>query len=96
MPLPAPSALSRRTMLVGVLLAGTALVHPALAQAQAERRVTLDEQTAVAVAIYNDDLALVRDSRRITLDQGRNRLALVDVSGRPRSARSSRISNSTC
>jgi hypothetical protein len=84
MPLPAPSALSRRTMLVGVLLAGTALVHPALAQAQAERRVTLDEQTAVAVAIYNDDLALVRDSRRITLDQGRNRLALVDVSGRLR------------
>jgi hypothetical protein len=84
MPLPAPSALSRRTMLVGVLLAGTALVHPALAQAQAERRVTLDEQTAVAVAIYNDDLALVRDSRRITLTQGRNRLALVDVSGKLR------------
>lgn len=84
MPMPAPSALSRRTMLVGVLLAGTALVHPALAQAQAERRVTLDEQTAVAVAIYNDDLALVRDSRRITLAQGRNRLALVDVSGRLR------------
>ncbi len=84
MPLPAPAALSRRTMLVGVLLAGTALVHPALAQSLAERRVTLDDQTAVAVAIYNDDLALVRDSRRITLAQGRNRLALVDVSGRLR------------
>src|SRR5512144_482358 len=84
MPLPAPAALSRRTMLVGVLLAGTALVHPALAQTLAERRVTLDDQTAVAVAIYNDDLALVRDSRRITLAQGRNRLALVDVSGRLR------------
>jgi hypothetical protein len=84
MPLSAPAALSRRTMLVGVLLAGTALVHPALAQSLAERRVTLDNQTAVAVAIYNDDLALVRDSRRITLGQGRNRLALVDVSGRLR------------
>ena len=84
MPLPAPAALSRRTMLVGVLLAGTALVHPALAQQLAERRVTLEDQTAVAVAIYNDDLALVRDSRRITLAQGRNRLALVDVSGRLR------------
>jgi hypothetical protein len=70
-------------MLIG-LLATTALVHPALAETLVERRITLAEQTAVAVAIYNDDLALVRDSRRLTLDQGRNRLALVDVSGRLR------------
>ena len=46
--------------------------------------MTLADQTAVAVAIYNDDLALVRDSRRIQLAQGRNKLALVDVSGRLR------------
>ncbi len=84
MPRFAPAALSRRTMLVGALCASTALVHPALALAAAERRITLDEQTAVAVAIYNDDLALVRDSRRLALAQGRNRLALVDVSGRLR------------
>ena len=83
MPVSAPAALSRRTMLIG-LLATTALVHPALAETLVERRITLAEQTAVAVAIYNDDLALVRDSRRLTLDQGRNRLALVDVSGRLR------------
>src|SRR5262245_51764075 len=84
MPVPAPASLSRRTMLVGALLVTTALVHPALAETLVERRVTLAEQTGVAVAIYNDDLALVRDSRRLTLDQGRNRLALVDVSGRLR------------
>lgn len=88
MPHPAPAALSRRTMLVAALLASTMLVHPALAQEApfggAERRVTLDDQTAVAIAIYNDDLALVRDSRRITLAAGRNRLALVDVSGKLR------------
>jgi hypothetical protein len=84
MPIPAPAALSRRTMLAAVLLAGTMLVHPALAQELAERRVTLADQTAVAVAIYNDDLALVRDSRRITVTAGRNRLALVDVSGQLR------------
>src|SRR5262249_55629876 len=83
MPHAVPAALSRRTMIVG-LFATTALVHPALAQQVAERRVTLDQQTAVAVAIYNDDLALVRDSRRLTLDQGRNRLALVDVSAQLR------------
>ncbi len=46
--------------------------------------MTLADQTSVAVAIYNDDLALVRDARRITLNEGRNRLALVDVSGRLR------------
>ncbi len=83
MPHAVPAALSRRTMIIG-LFATTALVHPALAQQVAERRVTLDQQTAVAVAIYNDDLALVRDSRRLTLDQGRNRLALVDVSAQLR------------
>ena len=83
MPRPAPAAPSRRTMLIG-LLATTALVHPALAQQIAEKRVTLSEQTAVAVAIYNDNLALVRDSRRLTLDQGRNKLALVDVSAQLR------------
>lgn len=79
----APAALSRRSLVVA-LLATTVLVHPALAQEIVERRVTLAEQTAVAVAIYNDDLALVRDARRIQLDRGRNRLALVDVSGRLR------------
>jgi hypothetical protein len=79
----APAALSRRSFVVA-LLASTTLVHPALAQEVAERRVTLADQTAVAIAIYNDDLALVRDSRRITLDRGRNRLALVDVSGKLR------------
>ncbi len=83
MPHAVPAALSRRTMIVG-LLASSALVHPALAQQIVEKRVTLSEQTAVAVAIYNDDLALVRDSRRLALDQGRNRLALVDVSARLR------------
>jgi len=83
MPLPAPAALSRRTMITA-LLASTMLVHPALAQETAERRVTLADQTAVAVAIYNNDLALVRDSRRIALTAGRNKLAMVDVSGRLR------------
>ena len=52
---------SRRVVLAAALLASTMLVHPALAQDVAERRVTLDQQTAVALAIYNDDLALVRE-----------------------------------
>jgi hypothetical protein len=49
-----------------------------------ERRSTLDDQQAVAVTIYNEELALVKDTRKVTLDGGANRLALRDVSGRMR------------
>jgi hypothetical protein len=58
---------------------------PALA---AERPVGLQDQTGVAVTIYNQDLALVRDRRTVTLDQGENHLAFIDVSAmiRPETA----------
>ena len=49
-----------------------------------ERRSTLDDQQAVAVTIYNEDLALIKDARTVVLDGGANRLALRDVSGRMR------------
>ena len=49
-----------------------------------ERRSTLNDQQAVAVTIYNEDLALIKDTRRVTLDAGANRLALREVSGRMR------------
>ena len=49
-----------------------------------ERRSTLDDQQAVAVTIYNEDLALIKDTRKVMLDSGANRLALRDVSGRMR------------
>ncbi len=78
---PAPS---RRAMILGALLSSTMLAPRALAQAVEERRVTLGDQTAVAVTIYNENLALIRDSRRVTLAGGRNRLAFVDVSGQLR------------
>jgi hypothetical protein len=45
---------------------------------------TLEDQTSVAVTIYNKDLALVRDARRVTLAEGRQTLALREVSGRIR------------
>ncbi len=55
------------------------------AQAQApERRSTIDDQSAVAVTIYNDDLALVKESRHVSLDAGLQTLALRDVSARMR------------
>jgi hypothetical protein len=56
----------------------------AAAGTRPERRSTLDDQHAVAITIYNDDLALVKDTRKAVLDEGVNRLALRDVSARMR------------
>jgi hypothetical protein len=66
-----------------VLLAGAAVPF-ANAHAAVEHRVTLDDQTAIAVTIYNNNLAMVRDYRRVKLLLGENKLAFVDVSARIR------------
>ncbi len=52
--------------------------------AQPEQRSTLEDQTAVAVTIYNENLALVKDQRRVTLATGTHHLAFRDVSARMR------------
>jgi len=54
----------------------------------AEVAVTIDQQTSIAVTIYNQDLALIRDTRNITLKSGENDLAFIDVSAviRPETA----------
>ena len=56
--------------------------HAAMATTADERRSTLDDQTAVAVTIYNQDLALVKDRRRLELPVGVLDLAFRDVSAR--------------
>ncbi len=53
-----------------------------MATSAEERRSTLDDQTAVAVTIYNEDLALVKDRRRLELPVGGLDLAFRDVSAR--------------
>ena len=52
------------------------------AHAQAERRSTAADQTALAVTIYNGDLALVKDARKVKLGGGDNALAWREVSAR--------------
>lgn len=52
------------------------------AWAQEERISSQQEQTALAVTIYNNDLALVKDQRRVRLVRGDNRLAWRDVAAR--------------
>ncbi|MBK1704557.1 DUF4139 domain-containing protein [Halochromatium glycolicum] len=65
------------------LMAETAMDAAALSQAS-KQRSTLEDQAAVAVTIYNDDLALIKDSRRVTLPAGRTELAFRDVSAQIR------------
>ena len=78
----------RRTILTAALTAGglfALAAGPALAE---ETSVGLDDQTGVAVTIYNQNLALVRDSRSVMLTKGENDVAFVDVSAqiRPQTA----------
>ena len=40
----------------------------------------INNQTALAVTIYNDQFAVVKDTRSITFDQGRSDLYFTDVS----------------
>jgi hypothetical protein len=71
---------SLKKVTLSVALAFSSLAHGAVT----ERPSTLADQQSVAVTIYNESLALVKDQRRIVLDNGRNRLALREVSGRMR------------
>lgn len=70
------------------LIAGTALATVTAtavpAAAESENRVTLKDQTSVALTIYNRDLALIKERRTVTLKKGRNLIAFIDVSGRMR------------
>jgi len=68
----------RRKLLAAASLTALGLALPAMAE---EQRVGLDDQTSVAVTIYNQDLALVRDGRVMTLIKGENDVAFIDVSG---------------
>lgn len=52
---------------------------PEPAEPAADARTGLEDQTAVAVTIYNTDLALVRDTRRLRLPTGELRLQFADV-----------------
>ncbi len=50
----------------------------------AEKRTSLDEQTSVAITIYNENLALIKDQRKVSLTKGLNYLAFRGVSAKMR------------
>ena len=67
----------------------SASAMPETAKKNSEEIVSsLNDQTSVAVTIYNQDLALVRDARKITLKPGQQTLAFREVSAniRPQTA----------
>lgn len=70
---------------VQVLIITTAVIFTSLSHAAEEELLTtLDDQTTVAVTIYNENLALIKDARTITLDSGFNNLAFRGVSAKMR------------
>ncbi len=68
-----------------VVIAAAALISPHMAPAaQAARGAepgssTLDDQTDLAVTVYNSDIALVRDVRELTLPRGSFDLRFMDI-----------------
>ena len=63
---------------------GIAAPAAAEATARGEQKVTLKDQSEVAVTIYNRNLALIKERRKVPLKAGRNLLAFIDVSGQMR------------
>ena len=76
---------SKATIARAALLAAAFTGTPAIAD---EISVGTDQQTGIAVTIYNSDLALIRDQRKVDLKAGENEIAFVDVSAgiRPETA----------
>ncbi len=66
-----------------MLLAAVVGAMPLSLSAQ-EVRSGLEDQTALAVTIYNENLALVRDQRQVTIEAGEVDLAIRDVSAQIR------------
>ncbi len=75
-----------RVPMLPVILFCIASMEPVMGQTNHDSQLgtTLDDQRAVAVTIYNQDLALVKDQRQVTLPAGRVALAFRDVSARIR------------
>jgi hypothetical protein len=74
---------ARATLAALAMVGGTAM-----GAAADEISVGTDQQTGIAVTIYNHDLALIRDNRKVDLKAGENDIAFVDVSAaiRPETA----------
>ncbi len=78
-----------KTILISSLLLSVLLGQVAANQTESaievrEHKSTLEDQSEVAVTIYNDQLALIKDLRTIRLGNGFNKLAFREVSAQMR------------
>src|SRR5262245_37454106 len=78
--------MSLRTVLAALVLAGSALLaHPSSPVVSAEPAAsqdlttTLDDQSELAITVYNSDIALVRDVRNLRLARGTGTLRFMDI-----------------
>lgn len=69
----------RKHSLIALTVIGLPIVFSQLLQAE-EIKTDLQDQTDVAVTIYNENLALIRDTRKLKLKKGSNQLAFKQVS----------------
>jgi hypothetical protein len=61
------------------VLRSRAVDHVVTASAQTPVTTTLDDQTDLAVTVYNSDIALVRDTRNLQLARGTSDLHFMDI-----------------
>ena len=77
---PLLASISLQNYIFTVLLMGLCLVS---VNAQ-EVKTTVDDQQALSLTVYNQDLALIRDVRKVDLTKGSNRIAVREVSAQIR------------
>ncbi len=76
--------LNSRSVFVLSLLLSMLLGQVGASTHEGELKSTIQDQTEVAVTIYNDQLAMVKDLRTIKLNSGFNKLAFREVSAQMR------------
>lgn len=76
-------AISKTVFMLSILF-GQILGQVWASSIEDEHTSTLQDQSQVAVTIYNDQLALIKDLRTIKLDSGFNKLAFREVSAQMR------------
>src|SRR5579884_3778078 len=59
--------------------ATTAAQEKELARTAADQSTSLNDQTDLALTVYNSNIALIRDVRQLTLPTGLFRLKLMDI-----------------
>ena len=77
--------MSARTYLAALtLIGGVLLMRPGgqptlLAGDQPDLTTTLDDQSELAITVYNSDIALIRDVRNLQLARGTGNLRFMDI-----------------